>query len=77
MSNNLCQDGLGLVSKRIVGRLIPVRRQFERLLELPLEVQLQTHWDLVAGESTRTIILSGGRERLRQLTHISFVGISN
>jgi hypothetical protein len=59
MSDNLCQDRLGLVPKRIVGRLISVRCEFERLLELPLEVQRQAHWNLVTGESMEFIILSG------------------
>jgi hypothetical protein len=51
MSNNLCQNGLGLVPKRIVGRLEPMGRELEWLIELPLEVQLQAHWDLITSES--------------------------
>lgn len=38
MSNNLCQNGLRLVSKGIVGRLVSMCRELEWLLELPLEV---------------------------------------
>jgi hypothetical protein len=38
MSDNLCQNGLRLVPKGIVGRLISMCRELEWLLELPLEV---------------------------------------
>jgi hypothetical protein len=58
MCDNLCQDGLRLVSKGIVGRLIPMRRELEWFLELPLEVQLQAHWNLVTSESVQFIFLS-------------------
>ena len=51
MSNNLCQNGLGLVPKGIVGRLVSMCRELEGLLELPLEVQLQAHGNLVTCES--------------------------
>jgi hypothetical protein len=77
MSNNLCQNGLGLVPKRIVGRLVPMGRELEWFIELPLEVQLQAHWDLITGESVGFITLSGDGARLRQLTYMSFVGNSN
>jgi hypothetical protein len=73
----LCQDGLGLVPKRIVGRLIPMGRELERLIKLPLEVQLQPHWDFITGESMEFIALSGDGARLRQLTYMFFVDISN
>jgi hypothetical protein len=52
MSNNLCQNGLRLVPKGIVGRLISVCRELERLLELPLEIQFQAHGNLVTSESS-------------------------
>jgi hypothetical protein len=58
MSDNLCQDGLRLVSKGIVRRLIPVHRELKWFLELPLEVQLQAHWNLITGKSVQFIVLS-------------------
>jgi hypothetical protein len=51
MSDNLCQDGLGFVPEGIVGCLISVGRELKWLLELPLKVQRQAHWDLIACES--------------------------
>ena len=53
MRDDLSQDRLCLVPKRVVGRLIPVRCELERFLELPLEVQRQAHGNLVASKSTR------------------------
>jgi len=79
MSNNLCQNGLRLVPKGIVGRLISMRRELKWLLELPLEVQLQAHWHLVTSESSLSQVVSRMeiKNRKGNKTHISFVGISN
>lgn len=78
MSDNLCQDGLGLVSKGIIRCLISVPRELEWLVELPFEVQLQAHWNLVTGESEWPMIVSYKEiSERRRFTHISFVGISN
>jgi hypothetical protein len=52
-------------------------RELERLIESPLEVQLQPHWDFITGESMEFIALSGDGARLRQLTYMFFVDISN
>lgn len=51
MCDDLSQDRLGLVPKRVVGRLVPVRCELEWFLELPLEVQRQAHGNLVASKS--------------------------
>lgn len=51
MRDDLRQDGLSLVSKGIVRCLVSVCRELKRLLKLPLEVQLQTNWNLITGES--------------------------
>jgi hypothetical protein len=59
MSNNLRQNGLGLVPKGIVGRLISVCRELEWLHELPLEVQLQAYGYLVTSESSPSRELQG------------------
>jgi hypothetical protein len=58
VSNNLDQDGLGFVPKRIKGGLITTHRELEWLLELPLEVQRQADWNLVACESVRHKVIS-------------------
>jgi len=77
MSNNLRQDRLGLVSKGIVGCLISMCRKLEGLLQLPLEVQLQAHWNLVTGETAGTRVSVMIKEQGKQFAYISFVGISN
>ena len=76
MRDDLSQDRLCLVPKRVVGRLIPVRCELERFLELPLKVQRQAHGNLVASKSTRCkfVIIVDERE---VSAYISFVGISN
>lgn len=53
MRDDLIQDRLGLVAKRVVWRLIPVRRELEWFLKLPFEVQRQAHGNLVASKSAR------------------------
>ncbi len=58
MGNNLCQYGLRLVPKGIVGGLIAMCRELEWLLELPLEVQLQAHWHLVTSKSSSYKVVS-------------------
>ncbi len=80
MRDDLSQDRLGLVPKRVVGRLISVRCELEWFFELPLEVQRQAHGNLIASKSARDassqLIVSDEREAT-SITHISFVGISN
>lgn len=51
MGDNLSQDGLRLVSECFVRCLVTVVCQLERLGELPLEVDRQADWDLVASEA--------------------------
>jgi hypothetical protein len=51
MRDDLIQDRLGLVPKRVVGRLISVRCELEWFLELPFEIQRQAHGNLVASKS--------------------------
>jgi hypothetical protein len=53
MRDDLIQDRLGLVPKRVVGRLVPVRCELEWFLELPFEVQRQAYGNLVASKSAR------------------------
>ena len=53
MRDDLIQDRLGLVPKRVVWCLITVRRKLEWFLELPFEVQCQAHGNLVTSKSAR------------------------
>jgi hypothetical protein len=56
--DNLCQDGLGFFPKRIIGCLIAVCHELEWLLELPLEVQRQEDWNLIASESVQHAVVN-------------------
>ena len=76
MRDDLIQDRLGLVPKRVVWRLIPVRCELERFLELPFEVQRQAHGNLVASKSARCKVSKPPRTQ-EAITYMSFVGISN
>ena len=53
MSDNLCQDGLGFVPKRIIRCLITMGRELEWFLQLPFKVQRQADGHLIACESVQ------------------------
>lgn len=69
MGNDLSQDGLGLVAKRVVWSIIPVRSEFEGFCELPFQVNGQADRNLIASEATVDIIIARVR-RLLQLTYL-------
>lgn len=48
MCDDLRQNGLSLITQRVVGRIVAVRCEFEWLHELPLEVYSQADGDLVS-----------------------------
>ncbi len=51
MCDDLCQNRLSLVTQRVVGRIVAVRCEFERLHELPLEVYSQADGNLVSSKA--------------------------
>jgi hypothetical protein len=50
MRHDLGKDGLSLVAEGIVRGIVTMGRQFERFLELPLQVDGERDWDLIASE---------------------------
>lgn len=69
MGNDLSQDRLGLVAKRVIWSIIPVRSEFEGLCELPFQVNGQADRNLIASEATIDLIIAKVR-RFLQLTYL-------
>ena len=51
MSNDLRQNGLCLVAKRVVWGVITMRSEFERFSKLPLEIDGQADRDLISSKA--------------------------
>jgi hypothetical protein len=51
MRNDLRQNGLCLVTQGVIGGIVTMRCEFERLHKLPLEVYSQADGDLVSSKA--------------------------
>jgi hypothetical protein len=56
MGNDLCQDGLCLITKCIVRSVVSMRGEFEGFCELPFKVDSQADRYLIASETITKLI---------------------